>query len=207
MGDAPPTPITCRYHRWSDEDLALAFRAGDETAGETLLQRYAAFIYAIASRYGLTDDEAGDIFVEVWLKLRGQIRGYRQTAGFRPYLRAVVRSVIIDQGRRQQRHRGQLSLDATDDDGSSIGEALRGDDDLERDLLERELLALVQRAVGLLPPRFREPLVMYYRDGLSHGDIAGALGVPKNTITTRIHRGREQVRKQVTLWLESDGRE
>ncbi|NUQ02140.1 MAG: sigma-70 family RNA polymerase sigma factor [Armatimonadetes bacterium] len=203
MKPTAPLPQVQRYQRWSDEDLALAFRAGDLAAGEALLERYARFVYALASRFGAADDTAGDIFTDVWIKLQQQIAGYQQRAGFRAYLRAVVRSVVIDMSRRERRHSGQLSLEiASSEEEAPLGELLPDTIDLEQALLDQELLDLVQRAVRLLPERFREPLELYYREGLSHGVIAERLGVPKNTVTTRIHRGREQVRRQVERWLD-----
>ncbi len=191
-----------RYHRWIDEDLALAFRAGDLAAGEALLERYRRLVYAIASRYGASADDTEDLYTEVWLKLQQQIGGYRPKESFRGYLRAVIRSVVVDHRRREGRHEDHRSLDsAVDEDGPSLAEQLPDGTDLEQDLLQAETLDLVQRAVRELPDRFREPLLLYYRDGLGHGAIGERLGVPKNTVTTRIHRGREQVRRQVERWL------
>ena len=191
-----------RYDRWTDDDLALAFRAGDGEAGEALLHRYARFVYGVAATHGADEQDAGDIFTEVWLKLQQQIGSYQHRGGFRAYLRVVVRSVVIDQGRRQRRHTDHLALQGSGEaDEPSLQDILPDDTDLERDLLDQELVHLVQRAVGLLPDRFQVPLVMYYRDGLGHATIAEQLGLPKNTVTTRIHRGREQVRRQVESWL------
>ncbi|MCC7491487.1 MAG: sigma-70 family RNA polymerase sigma factor [Fimbriimonadaceae bacterium] len=196
-----------RYERWIDDDLALAFRAGDLAAGEALLTRYARFVYAVCSQFGVDDQDAGDIFSEVWLKLQRQIVSYEYRTGFRAYLRVVVKSVIIDQARRRRRHDGHLSFDCAAEEGEpELGELLPAEVDVEQALLDKELLDLVQRAVRLLPDRFREPLELYYRDGLGHQTIAERLQMPKNTVTTRIHRGREQVRRQVLEWLHEDPR-
>lgn len=191
------------YERWSDEDLALAFRAGDLASGEALLHRYARFVYALAGRFGVSDEDSGDIFTDVWLKLQDQIGGYRQRSGFRAYLRMVVRSVVIDRARRQKRHTGHLSLEAPQgpEDEAPLHELVPDAGNLEQTIIDHELLDMVQRAVRELPDRFQVPLVMYYRDGLGHATIAERLGIPKNTVTTRIHRGREQVRRQVDRWL------
>ena len=190
-----------RYERWSDDDLALAFRAGDLGAGEALVQRYSRLVYSVALRHGASDTAAEDIFTEVWIKLQQQIGNYYQRAGFRAYLRSIVRSVTIDHLRREHR-RESASLDTPVEDGdTTLGELLPAPEDLEQSLVDSECLDLVQRAVRELPERFREPLVLYYREGLSQGDIAERLGIPKNTVTTRIHRGREQVKRQVERWL------
>lgn len=191
-----------RYDRWSDEDLALAFRAGEQAAGEALLQRYSRFVYALASRFGRGAEDGDDIFVEVWIKLQDQIQHYEHRAGFRAYLRSLVRSVAIDHYRRRRGNQETLSLDAGGDgDEVTLGEQLADPVDVEEAYQETELRDLVQRAVALLPERFRVPLELYYRTGWSHEAIAEHLGCPKNTVTTRIHRGREQVRRQVGAWL------
>lgn len=201
MGETLPVS---RYQRWSDEDLALAFRAGDQAAGEALLQRYSRFVYALAARFGRGSDESDDIFVEVWIKLQDQIANYEQRAGFRAYLRALVRSVVIDHYRRGRPAGEVLSLDAgagATADEPPLGDQLADEANLELELQETELRDLVQRAIELLPERFRIPVELYYRHELSHEAIAERLGCPKNTVTTRIHRGREQIRRQVTRWL------
>jgi len=191
-----------RYHRWADEDLALAFRAGDPAAGEALLERYRRLVYAIASRYGASSNDVEDLYTEVWLKLQQQIPGYKPKESFRGYLRTVIRSVVVDHRRREGRHEDHRSLDTPDDeDAPALADQLADDTDLEQGLLDAEQLDLVQRAVRQLPDRFREPLLLYYREGLGHEAIGAQLGVPKNTVTTRIHRGREQVRRQVERWL------
>lgn len=194
-----------RYQRWSDEDLALAFRAGDQSAGEALLQRYARFVYALAGRYGRSGEDAEEIFVEVWIKLQDQIGNYQQRAGFRAYLRVLVRSVVVDHFRRGAAAEEVLSLDAAGEaDETPLAEQLPDLTDLERVVVDTETRDLVQRAVAELPERFRIPLELYYYRDLSHEAIAAQLGCPKNTVTTRIHRGREQVRRQVSRWLGED---
>ncbi len=201
MAPAPSDIAPQRYHRWQDEDLALAFQAGDLAAGEVLIRRYERFVYAVARRVGANAEAVEEVYVDIWAKLQVQMANYRAGGGFRAFLAAVVRSVLIDDARRARRSVSVVSLEGGSDGSPSTAEVVASDDDLEADLLARERLHLVQRAVGDLPERFREPLLLYYHHGLSHSDISVRLGVPRNTVATRIHRARDQVRRMVDGWL------
>src|SRR4030095_8277613 len=53
----------------TDKQLLLSCRRGDETAWETLVNRYQRLIYAIPRRAGLDDDQAAEVFQEVFTTL------------------------------------------------------------------------------------------------------------------------------------------
>ncbi|HKP13543.1 MAG TPA: sigma factor, partial [Blastocatellia bacterium] len=53
----------------SDEALVLACRRGDETAWETLVERFQRLVYTISRRAGLDEDAAADVFQNVFASL------------------------------------------------------------------------------------------------------------------------------------------
>lgn len=52
-------------------------------------------------------------------------------------------------------------------------------------------------ALEQLPQRLRLPLVMHYAEGMSYAEIAQALRLPQSTIRSRLHKGREELRKEL----------
>jgi hypothetical protein len=60
-----------------------------------------------------------------------------------------------------------------------------------------DIRELVDEAVMALPETSREPLVRYFFEQESHAAIATALGIPRQTVTHRIGKGIEQVRKRL----------
>lgn len=60
----------------------------------------------------------------------------------------------------------------------------------------RELLDAVLR----LKPKYRTMLYLHYYEGLSTQEIAAALGIPQNTVLTRLRRAREQLKQD---WTEA----
>src|SRR6185295_755008 len=53
----------------TDKELLLSCRRGNESSWQALVDRYQRLIYAIPRRAGLNEDQAGEVFQEVFLTL------------------------------------------------------------------------------------------------------------------------------------------
>ena len=65
--------------------------------------------------------------------------------------------------------------------------------------------AMIRQALDELAPKFREPVMMCDVDGMDYAAIAEALGVPLNTVRTRISRGRQYIADRVQEQFRSGG--
>jgi RNA polymerase sigma-70 factor (ECF subfamily) len=59
----------------------------------------------------------------------------------------------------------------------------------------RLALAELARALDLLPDEQREALLLVVLEGLSYAEAAGALGIPPGTLTSRLARARQTLRR------------
>jgi RNA polymerase sigma-70 factor (ECF subfamily) len=62
----------------------------------------------------------------------------------------------------------------------------------EQTLLEREDLALLDRALATLPEDLRAALTLFELEGLTFTEIAVALEIPRGTVASRVRRARER---------------
>jgi 5-hydroxyisourate hydrolase-like protein (transthyretin family) len=70
---------------------------------------------------------------------------------------------------------------------------------LPTDLLSgRELLAALEEELGKLPPRYRDPLVLCYLDGLTRDEVATRLGTSAGAVKIRLERGRKRLGSALT---------
>ena len=65
------------------------------------------------------------------------------------------------------------------------------------DLSLQELRSVLDEEIGLLPEKYRAPLVLCYLEGRSHEQAAREFGCPKTTVTKRISRGGELLRRRL----------
>jgi RNA polymerase sigma-70 factor, ECF subfamily len=59
----------------------------------------------------------------------------------------------------------------------------------------------VMDAALSIEPHYRAPLVLYYLEGLSYREIAGALDMPVGTVMSRLSRGKEMIRQRLAVRL------
>jgi RNA polymerase sigma factor (sigma-70 family) len=61
----------------------------------------------------------------------------------------------------------------------------------------RELCTIVAAEVNRLPEKFRSPLILYYWEGKTSEEVARQLGCPTGSMSYRLGRGRELLRRQL----------
>jgi DNA-directed RNA polymerase specialized sigma24 family protein len=62
---------------WSDERIVKACLEGNEEAWSALIDKYKNLIYSIPIKYGLSRDDAGEIFQQVCLRLLAELPSLR----------------------------------------------------------------------------------------------------------------------------------
>ena len=66
--------------------------------------------------------------------------------------------------------------------------------DPETLLLQTDDVTLIERAMGNLPERFRELLVLRELEGLSYRELADVAGIPMGTVMSSLSRARQALR-------------
>ncbi|MCE3551810.1 sigma-70 family RNA polymerase sigma factor [Pseudonocardia sp. RS11V-5] len=129
------------------------------------------------------EDAVQETFLRAWRNLPRLQAGERS---LRPWLRQVLRRVLIDAARAARAHPVSLVGDTVLDDEVDGG---------YEGMLDRRLLT---RALGELTPAHRQVLVeIFYRDA-SAERTATALGIPAGTVRSRLYYALRALRRQLT---------
>jgi RNA polymerase sigma factor (sigma-70 family) len=189
-------------HLQDDEALVLACRRGDQTAWETLYQRYKRLIYSIPHHAGLGEDLAAEVFQEVFKQLVEQLDRIEQPARIRAWLVTVARREtlsLIRYGRHANRTVPFADADAGeetdfDDPLDDFADLTPLPDDV---LMRLERQHLVHQAVLSLEERCRTLLtLLFYRaETPPYAEIAAALGVSEGSIGPTRARCLEKLRR------------
>jgi RNA polymerase sigma-70 factor (ECF subfamily) len=163
-------------HR-GDEELVAACREGDQEAWAQLVERFSRYVYAIVTRaYRLSDDDAEDVFQEVFARTYEHIDRIRSGDAIRPWIGQLTRRLSIDRLRL-------LSRERLDGDSVELIE-----DRATRELEQIELALGLRAALQTLPDNCQEILDRFFARDQSYIQIAADLQVPIGTVASRISR-------------------
>jgi len=174
----------------TDHELVEASRRGELAAFGELVARYqdvvCAVSYSSTGDRALSEDVAQETFVAAWRRLD------RVRAGkLRPWLCAIARN-LGRKARRRTRHEQPI-------EDAQIAAGTNPFDDLVRADSER----IVRDALARVPEKYREVLVLYYRDNQSIRDVAETLGISDDAVTQRLSRGRRYLADGLSAIVES----
>lgn len=173
----------------SDEDLVVAWCAGDAEAGDALLRRHARDVHAFVRHRVRCDQQACDLVQDALLAcVEGRDR-FDHAGSFRSYLFAIVRYRLIhfmvrDAPKRRRCEDGVWTLV----DPRPSPQAIIED--------SHSASALIA-AIAELPASLRDVLELFYIEAVPTATIAVRLGVPAATVRTRLHRARARLAEQV----------
>lgn len=194
---APPRGYTRRENRavkrmddTTTQDLLDRARDGDAPARDALLRRYQAALTRWAHgrlpQHARDLSETADLVQLTLLRAVSHLDGFdpRHQGAFTAWLRQIFQNLLRDELRRSQARGGQapradLDVLAPQDVIASVG---------------ADSLASYQSALETLPPDLREAVVLSIEFGLSHEELAAAIGAPSaNAARMRVSRALAQL--------------
>ena len=179
-----------------DEDLMLAYAAGDAAAFDALYVRHKGGIYRYLLRQCRHGGVADELFQDVWMNLIRARASYVPTAKFTTWLYRLEQNRLIDHYRAS----GHLTLVSADDEAHEDAVAAlpgaRGDEPQAR-AENRELGERLRSAVASLPPAQREAFLLQQEGGLSLAEIAELTGVGAETVKSRLRYALAKLRSDL----------
>jgi RNA polymerase sigma factor (sigma-70 family) len=180
-----------------DAQLVELTLAGHRDAFGRLIARYqspvCALAYSACGNIAQSEDIAQEIFIIAWR----QLRELKQPGKFKSWLYAIARNLVNTSFRQQARN--PLSTAEPLDEGFATA-ALS--DPAERAISQEEEAILWQVLAGM-PEIYREPMVLFYREGESNGRVAEVLGISEEGVRQRLSRGRAMLNERVARLVET----
>ncbi len=158
------------------------------------LSRYAEDLLRTAM-YKAGGTDAEDLVQETMLAALLAIEQGKEIWDPGAWLKGVLHRKYYD-FLRQKYRRPTVSFDALYE---QHWEQMQEEDEQLRRLERTEEAEEIRGELARLAGIYREVLVRYYMRGESVGQIARALGIPANTVKSRLHAGREHIRKDFTM--------
>lgn len=158
----------------SDQDLQAKLMAGEESAFSELYDRYNDALVAYIKRFvhssALAEDLSQEVFIKIW-QYKSKLYEVRS---FKAYLFIMARNHTLNSLKKAMRS------------DVAMAEVLNGfveqRNDTEEELLSKEYLQYLEKALSELPVRTREIFKLCRQEGKSYDEVACALGISRNAV-------------------------
>jgi RNA polymerase sigma factor (sigma-70 family) len=172
-----------------DAELAGRSAAGDDQAYAELVRRHQESLYRLLRRYAGDAEEAYEATQDAFIAAWAALGRYDRSRPFGAWLRTIAINKARDRARRRAVRRLLFSDRAVDDEAGPQHAAPEPGADAQ--IVEREQVLALERAVAALPTKLRGPLVLTAFDGCSHAEAGAILGVSAKTVEMRVYRARK----------------
>lgn len=173
-----PGPIITRQEAISpnsDEQLMLAYAAGDVSAFDRLYEQYRAPLYRFVLRQVKDPVASNDIYQQCWEKLIKGRHLYRSKSPFPAWLFRIARNTVVDHFRR-----------AAPVQSSDLPELISTAPGPEEQALQTGSHQTLASAIARLPAEQREVVLLRLEAGLDLTAIADITGTKVETCKSRL---------------------
>jgi RNA polymerase sigma-70 factor (ECF subfamily) len=172
-------------------------RTGDRRAFVELVELYSSKIHRLAYKMLHNKPDSEDIVQETFMRVYMNLNHYDESQSFSTWIYRIGKNVCIDLLRKK---RPVASLDAEltgmDDDYNFYSKIASEESSPEHLVLQSETEEQIHKSIHKLADKYRVVITLYYLHELSLQEISEKLSLPVTTVKTRLHRGREQLRKK-----------
>jgi RNA polymerase sigma-70 factor (ECF subfamily) len=169
--------------------LAGRLRHGEHAAAAEFVDRYYERIYLFMRAVGhdrqISEDLTQETFLRAWRHI-GQLRDGKALNGWLFRIAGNVSRLH----RRRLKGKDAVNLDDVDPPAAVSDDRLNAG--------QREQVDQLKQAVARLPWKLRQAVVLHYMEQLTIAEAADAAGIREGTLKSRLNRGLEALRKEVT---------
>ena len=189
--------------RLDDASLIRAAQRGDRSSFEELVRHYDHAVLRLALHLTGSEAEAQDVYLDAFLKAYRNLGSFRFECSFYTWIYRIVTNLCLDHLRKRQ-VRKEDSATVVDSDGESFSLLDRVADqrpgaDPERDLMGRELGAMIARALERLTPRERMVFELKHYQGLKLRTIGEMLNTTEETAKNTLFRATQKLRGSLAM--------
>lgn len=173
--------------------------SGDKEVFAELVTRYKKLIYNVIYNIINNKEEVYDIAQEVFIRIYKALDKYDPSYKFSTWSVKIATNYCLDVVRKKKIDTMPI------DDAIGVSSDM---DTPESSYIKQELSERINDELSKLPDKYRVPLILYHKNGLSYEEMTEVLNEPMSIIKNRLFRARQMLkqklsdqRKEGILWI------
>lgn len=163
---------------------------------DQLVEQYSDSVYRYCKSLAFTPEDAEDLYQQTFLKAFELHKKISLEKNPKAYLLSIATNIWKNHKSMYARRERIAPTVSSEMEGIQI-EDIRSEQDILEQVVKEEQLELLRKCVNHLPEKQRQVITLFYAGELSLEEIAKVLKIPKGTVKSRLHKAKEQLRKEM----------
>jgi RNA polymerase sigma-70 factor (ECF subfamily) len=188
---------------YTDAQVMLRVKAGDESAFDYLVQKYRRPLVSFMYRMARNTTAAEDLAQEVFLRVYRSRHTYEASAQFTTWLYRIATNLAVNHARdtRHERPEVTVSLDEPDEETGTTLDVADNTVTAEESLVRRERMLAIRAKVEALPERQKLAVFMHKYQQMDYKQIADVLKLSESATKSLLFRAYETLREQLKEFI------
>jgi RNA polymerase sigma-70 factor, ECF subfamily len=168
----------------STRELVVRSQAGDSDAFEALYRTHVGQVHALCQRMMGDAEQAKELTQDVFVRAWQGLGSFRGEAAFGTWLHRLAINVVRDRQRSDFRRRARFEFREDLESTAAVTPGVAPDSQID-----------LERAIGTLPPRARNALILHEIHGYKCREVAEMTGTAVGTVQVHLHRARKMLKE------------
>ncbi len=173
----------------TDEEITRLVQLGNIELFGILIERYEEKMLRYGRKFLRGFEDIEDIVQDVFIKAYENIRSFDPKRKFSSWLYRIAHNEFVNTIRKKSKS----PLSFFDPDTLFPHPVSKENSDKESN--REELNQMIDKCLDKIQPKYREPIILYYFEELSYKEIADILHIPIGTVSIRLKRAKEVIKK------------
>jgi RNA polymerase sigma-70 factor (ECF subfamily) len=201
--DSGLQPVIAGAENYTDAEVMLRVKAGDQSAFDFLVQKYRRPLVSFMYRMARNTAAAEDLAQEVFLRVYRSRQTYEASAKFTTWLYRIATNLAVNHARdtRHERPEVTVSLDEPDQETGTTLDVADATVTAEEALVRRERMLAIRGKVEALPERQKLAVIMHKYQQMDYKQIADVLKLSESATKSLLFRAYETLREQLKEFI------
>ena len=185
----------------TDTDLIIQAQKGDQNAFEELVYRYDRNVLSIALKYAVDQDDAKDLYQEVFIRVYRGLKKFRFQSEFSTWLFRITTNVCLTYKSRSKHHL-KVSIDneyeSEENEFREKEEIVYEGASPEEISSGADLEEIVNSAVESLSPKQKMTFILKHYEGYKIREIAEIMNCKEGTVKKYLFDAIRNLRKKLS---------
>ena len=171
-----------------------------EANSRLIFERFYPWVRRYFMRLGYTPQDSEDLAQETFGQVFPRIDSFRGEGSFKSWLFASAANLHRNENRRRHRVKRdapEVSLDATDDDGTPLRDPVAPGGSPARTVYQAERRQALAQAMKGLPPQMKQVITLRVDQDLKYREIAAVLQISVETVKAHLFQARQRLRTEL----------